>query len=249
MRLPELPPPSIFPLEMPRYPNLWFFVDIKLALREQYAYAIRYIVEILERRLQLTDSFYQDIRNHHLYHLLNNPGEGSDFQARIGPIQYFTDAERPERNHWHQLHARFYCSSVKNAASESTCIRVGRTEREFFVVPASVHYEVATEERLHPYEDSCPYCGITGEYDVPIDRNGQDYCLKIHDPLGIELILYGTIRNQRIQWENGEGVTSISDLRNECNCQFEEQHSESGEPHRLARVFFLDEMFELKSDS
>jgi hypothetical protein len=83
MSLQELPPLSLFPVDVPRYPNLRFFVDQKLALIGQYAYALRFIVEILEQTLDLRDSFVHGIENHNVYHLLNMPGEGSDFQARL----------------------------------------------------------------------------------------------------------------------------------------------------------------------
>jgi phosphoribosyl 1,2-cyclic phosphate phosphodiesterase len=56
------------------------------------------------------------------------------------------------------------------------------------------HFEVSTEEPTHPYVDACPVCGLTGEYAFVIDPRSQDYCLKVHDPLGVELLLHGTIR-------------------------------------------------------
>ncbi len=239
MTLPELPPRSIFPVDMPRYPNLWFFIDQKLALRGQYASALRFLIEILEQRLELKDNFVQGIQNHNLYHLLSKPGEGSDFQARIGPVQRFEDKGYPERSHWHQLHARFYVSSLKAAGMERSRVLFGDEEKDFLLFSANVHYEVATEEPLHPYEDSCPFCGITGEYALPIDREGQDYCVKIHDPLGLELLLYGKIRGQRVRWNNGNPLSSISDLVDRRNCKIEEYFLNQGEPRRLATVFFL----------
>lgn len=60
----------------------------------------------------------QGIQNHNLYHLLSNPGEGSDSQDRIGPLQRFLDEENPERSHWHQVHSRFYISPLKAAGME-----------------------------------------------------------------------------------------------------------------------------------
>ncbi len=90
---------------MPRYPNLWFYVDSRLAVRARYLQALRFLVMTLEERLELRDSFVKGVSNHNVYHLLSRPGEGSDFQARIGPIEYYEPAHDPSRSHWHQLHA------------------------------------------------------------------------------------------------------------------------------------------------
>ena len=235
---PDLPPRSIFPTEMPRYPNLWFLVDRALALRGQYQYALRFLIGVLEKRLGWKDDFAEDIQNHNLYHLLNKPGEGSDFQARLGPVQHYVSEAHPERSHWHQGHARFYCSPLLEAGMQSLEISLEGQNRVFFLFPASVHYEVATEEPLHPYEDSCPWCGITGEYEVPVDPDSQDYCVKIHDPLGLELLLHGTIRGRRVRLRGGCPVPSLSDLENSYACRFQEYTPQRIEPRRMALVFF-----------
>ncbi len=105
--LSDLPSKEIFPPEMPRYPNLWFYVDTRLALRGRYRKALQFLVMTLEERLGLRDSFVQGVQNHNLYHMLARPGEGSDFRARVGPIQCYENYDEPSRSHWHQLHARF----------------------------------------------------------------------------------------------------------------------------------------------
>ncbi|MBN2553815.1 MAG: hypothetical protein JXB06_13645, partial [Spirochaetales bacterium] len=192
-----------------------------------------------EKRLGWRDDFVGDIQNHNLYHLLSRPGEGSDFQTRLGPVQRYVSEDHPERSHWHQGHARFYCSPLLEAGMQISEISSGGQNREFFLFPASVHYEVATEEPLHPYEDSCPFCGITGKYAVPVDPDSQDYCLKIHDPLGLELLLHGTIRGRRVSLQNGSTVPSLSDLQDSCACKFEEFAPQRLEPRRLAVVFFM----------
>ena len=117
--LPDLPPRSIFPPEMPRYPNLWFLVDRALALRGQYQYALRFLVGVLEKKLGWKDDFVGDVQNHNLYHLLDKPGEGSDFQARLGPVQHYVSEDHPDRSHWHQGHPRFYCSPLLEAGMQS----------------------------------------------------------------------------------------------------------------------------------
>lgn len=222
----DLPRRSIFPQEMPRYPNLWFLVDGKLPPRRRYKLAIRWLVALLETRLDLRDSFIDDVENPNLRRFLGKPGEGSDFQARIGPLQPYDDPKDPSRSHLHQAHARFYISPLIAAEKEQAA--------GSFLIPASVHYEVATEDPLHPYVDSCPVCGITGEYDLPIDRDSQDYCLKIHDPLGLELLLHGSIRGKRVADEAGTPIPCLEDL----HCRIDEIEPSGAEPSKLACVYF-----------
>ncbi len=240
--LAQLPPRSLFPDEMPRYPNLWFLVDPALALRGEYKNAVRMLVHALEGQIGLKDTFVQDVANHNLAHMLAVPGEGSDFQARLWPLEPCRQAGDPQRGHGHQVHARFYVTPL---------MRAGRTRapyalpglpggsRELFAIPASVHYEVSTEDPLHPYEDSCPMCGITGEYAVPVDRSSQDYCVKIHDPLGVELLAHGTLRGQPAIDAEGGLVPCLENLEGPWTCAIEEASQGRGEPQRLACVLLL----------
>ena len=233
----DLPARDIFPREMPRYPNLWFHIETRLAPRGKYLHAVRLLVQTLERRLDLRDSFVEDIQNHNLYHLLARPGEGSDFQARIGPLQHYEDPKDPSRSHSHQVHARFYVSPLVGAGCYRQSTLRFAEQLDFFLIPASVHYEVATEEELHPYADQCPLCGITGEYETSIDRESEDYCVKIHDPLGLELLLHGSIRGEPVAWHGRDRVCSITDIGDEFDCDVQEYEPGEGEPVRLARVY------------
>lgn len=200
-----LPPRDIFPDEMPRYPNVWLFVPLERALRREYHYALGIVDRLLHDELDLRDSFHDDVRNPGLRRLVDRPGEGADYQARIGPL-----AGTPA--HAHQLHARFYVSPLLRAGRCAMRIDIDGESRDCFCVPASVHYEVATEEPTHPYVDDCPSCGLTGEYALDIDRSSQDYCLKVHDPLGVELLLYGTVRGSRELRADGKPVSSLAGL-------------------------------------
>jgi hypothetical protein len=235
---PALPSREVFPAEMPRLPNLWFYVEQGIwSPRGDYEQALIHLVQMLEDQLGLVDSFLEGVRNPGLYCMLRAPGEGSDFQCRIGPLQFYRDPQDARWSHWHQVHARFYVSCLYRQGCHSTeFTRAGR-QRRFFLVPASVHYEVATEDPLHPYADLCPLCGITGEYQVPVDRSSQDYCEKIHDPLGVEFLLYGTIRGQRALREDGSPFTAIEGLSGRFHCCIEEEERPDSAPRRLARVF------------
>lgn len=183
--LDSLPSREVFPETMPRYPNVWFVVDPRLAVRPEYRQAVLTLAQILEKYVGLRDTFAQNIDNSALHHAAAAPGEGSDFQARIGPLQHHVNLNNFALSHWHQLHARFYAAPLYQWNGGRSRLRKTSDGREFFLVAASVHYEVATEDPLHPYEDECPLCGITGDYHLPIEPESQDYCEKIHDPLGV----------------------------------------------------------------
>jgi len=218
----RLPGREVFPREMPRYPNVFFFVDERLALRGQYFRALRFLNGLLEERLGLRDSFFDEVGNRNLLALVGAPGEGSDWQARIGGLHPYVDPANPALSHLHQLHARFYASPILSSGFERVEAEVRDGKRACLLVPASVHYEVATEETAHPYVDSCPLCGLTGDYAFAIDRNSEDYCLKIHDPLGAEFLLHGTVRGKREPGPNAGRPACLEDLGRDYEVLFEE---------------------------
>ena len=63
---------------------------------------------------------------------------------------------------------RFDISPLKAAGTEQRRVLFEGEQKDFFLFSASVHYEVAAEDMIQPYKDSCPLCGITGKYDMPI---------------------------------------------------------------------------------
>ena len=48
---PQLPPKSAFPPDMPRYPNLWFYIDARLA--PSYAAAVKLVTDHLRRNMRI----------------------------------------------------------------------------------------------------------------------------------------------------------------------------------------------------
>lgn len=232
-----LPPRDIFPAGMPRYPNVWFFVPTDLALRGEYHYALRLLDRLLDERLRLRDSFHDDVRNPGLLRLIGGPGEDSDYQARIGPLaQWDGSGAEGVPSHAHQLHARFYVSPLVRAGLAEAVITMTGGARTCFCIPASVHFEVATEEPTHPYVDACPVCGLTGAYAFAIDRRSQDYCLKVHDPLGVELLLHGTVRGVAATWPDGRPAAALGSLGVSPSISFEEHAPGPYGCARLARV-------------
>jgi hypothetical protein len=228
--------PEIFPADMPRYPNLWFFIPVDSVLRREYPYALRFLEKLLDERLGMRDSFYDDVRNPGLLRLIGEPGEGSDFQARIGPVSRWPGAYPAAPAHDHQAHARFYASPLQRAGLARAEISWAGRTRECFRIPASVHYEVATEETCHPYVDGCPSCGLTGDYAFPIDRKSQDYCLRVHDPLGLELLLHGTVRGVPATRPDGTPTAALTRLGGAPSVLFDETVPGPYGCARLARV-------------
>ncbi len=233
----RLPGREIFPKEMPRYPNLWFYVDSSFLLRPNYKYAVSFLAVLLENYLGMADDFVLPATtNPNILRLSSDPGERSDFQSRIGPLQHYHDPDNPRRSHTHQVHARWYATPLKAAHAEKQVVSDGEEEITLFCIPASVHYEVATEDPLHPYADECPLCGITGDYDVPIEPDSEDYCIKIHDPLGLEFLVHGTVRGHEVIGNDCGRIRSLTDLSNYFDCSIHEQRVEGTEPLRLALI-------------
>src|SRR2546428_324486 len=86
-------------------------------------------------------------------------------------------------------------------------------------VAGSVHYEVADEHPLHPYIDDCPYCGRTGAY-----AGADDLFAGVHEPLGLELLLDGTIRGQPVSRSDGRPVGGIALMKETHALQIERVH-------------------------
>ena len=77
----------------------------------------------------------------------------------------------------------------------------------YYRFAASVHYEVEDEHPRHPYIDECGLCGRTGSY-----RDAADLFSGVHEPLGLELLLEGTVRGQRVLRPDGRPVTGLAAL-------------------------------------
>ena len=93
-------------------------------------------------------------------------------------------------------------------------------EKLFFRLAASVHYEVEHTNPNHADVEICPICGRTGRFGG-LKGNLVEM---VHDPLGLELLLSGTIRGETVRFEDWkqEPVGSITKL----SSQFSIQHFE-----------------------
>ncbi|GAK59497.1 hypothetical protein U27_06482 [Candidatus Vecturithrix granuli] len=180
----QLPAKDIFPNTAVRYPNLWILVSERLAAN--YWRALKFAVERLEESAEM----FNDYGYFHT-------AEGCDAVGRRRGLSYVELGENGEFSHDHELHLRFYTHALRELSP------VTIDGLPYYPIAISVHFEVDRPAYLHPYVDDCPVCGCTGEYaqyDDPAARNRASNLKneRIHDPLGLEAALYGTIRGKRI---------------------------------------------------
>jgi hypothetical protein len=74
-----------------------------------------------------------------------------------------------------------------------------------------VHYEVEHASPLHADVEVCPFCGRTGFY---ADKTGN-LVEQVHDPLGLELLLRGTVRGEAAEFpEHSKSFPTIERFLN-----------------------------------
>ena len=196
----DLPPRSVF--EPPSYPNVWFYVHESIAGSQ--AEAVAFVTGWLRDRCGIVDDFGR-----------YKPPEASDAQARLRGLQPWRHADNSARNHAHDLHIRYYYVALRQRQQErATAPRPpgtgsGRPDEAgwYFRMAGSVHYEVEDEHPLHPYVDECPYCGRTGEY-----AGADDLFAGAHEPLGLELLLYGTNHGGPVARPDGRAAVGVATL-------------------------------------
>ncbi len=183
----RLPPKSILDAAMPRYPNLWFYVDSSLA--DSYEAAVRLVTEDLQGAMHLRE-FYGPFAN----------PEGCDSEVRLEHLEPWEDPRHRPLQHSHAFHMRYYYSALaRNKLEMVEITRQGRT-RTYFRFAASAHYEVEHTNPNHADVEICPICGRTGEY-AGLKGNLVEL---VHDPLGLELVMTGKIRGKTVRFEDWE---------------------------------------------
>jgi hypothetical protein len=186
----RLPPKTAFDKTMPRYPNVWFYVDRTLAP------SYRAAVDLVTTHVRET------MRADELFGPFDNP-EGCDFEVRLEHLQPWEPREPRELRpltHAHAFHMRYYFSALEAQKLESVTVSTKAGPREFYRVAASAHYEVEHANPHHADVEACPVCGRTGEY-KELKGNLVE---QVHDPLGLELLLTGTIRGEAVRFEDYE---------------------------------------------
>src|SRR5262249_17257880 len=167
----HLPPKAAFSTAMPRYPNVWFYLDASLAADHQTA--VKLVTEELRKAL-------------HLRELRLPNSEGCDFEVRLEHFEPWEDSAHKELQHAHSFHMRYYYSDLVRRHLE----RVEVDGRPFYRLAASVHFEVEHNNPNHADVEICPICGRTGAY----ARLKGNLVEQVHDPLGLEMLLHGTVR-------------------------------------------------------
>jgi hypothetical protein len=197
----QLPPKMVFDKTMPRYPNVWFHVDTSLA--PSYREAVKLV----------TDGVRESMRLREFFPPFDNP-EACDFEARIEHLQPWQDKAVRALQHSHAFHMRYYYSALAGKL-EQVVLNMATRKGTFYRFGASVHYEVEHTNPNHADVESCPICGRTGDY---ASRAGNLVEL-VHDPLGLELLLSGTIRGERVRFEDygQREVGSIAGLGSRYN--------------------------------
>ena len=186
------PPKSSF--EPPRYPNAWLCVSTAIA--PSYRDAVAFVLHNLERYVGFENSL--------------SPTAGlecADGQRRVHHIQPVTGLPNPARDHYHDLHIRFYFSHLPPRNQHHTVVEADGQSHTCWRLPMSVHYEPEPEHPNHAYIDECPICGVVSPYDLPGDR-----CEKSHDPLGLELLFFGTVRGEMIRRAEGQPVGGLKSM-------------------------------------
>jgi hypothetical protein len=193
----RLPPKSVFDRSMPRYPNVWFYVDSSLA--PTYETAVKAVTDRLRSAMRLREFFPP----------FDNP-EGCDFETPLEHLQPWYDKAAPPLQHAHAFHMRYYYSALERQRTTRVELQTSAGNRSFYRFAASVHYEVEHHNPHHADVETCPICGRTGTYR---DLTGNLVEL-VHDPLGLELLMKGTIRGEVVRFEDQDQrpVGSIAGL-------------------------------------
>jgi hypothetical protein len=181
----RLPSRSVFERSMPRYPNVWFYIDSSLAASHEAA--VKLVTDRLRTAMRLREYFRP----------FDNP-EGCDFETRLEHLQPWHDRAAPALQHAHAFHMRYYYSALARANAGQVELETSAGTRRFYRFAASVHYEVEHDNPNHADVEECPICGRMGAYK---DLTGN-LVEKVHDPLGLELLISGTIRDELVRFED-----------------------------------------------
>ncbi len=184
----RLPPKTVFDKSMPRYPNVWFYVDASLV--DSYAAAVRLIADEVRGPMRLREA----------HGPFSNP-EGADFEVTLEHLQPWEVPEHRALQHSHAFHMRYYHSALAVQKLDRVTLKTRSGSREFFRVAASAHYEVEHTNPNHADVEICPICGRTGAY----EQLRGNLVELVHDPLGVELLMNGTIRGEPVRFENDQG--------------------------------------------
>jgi tetratricopeptide (TPR) repeat protein len=186
----DLPGKSLFRTETPRFPNLWFQTPA------QNFPTYRDFVAFLEQRFRSA--------GYHAAEVTLN--EGADLALSVEHLDPWDSVEG--LRHAHAVHIRFFWTRLEAESAQRVRVSAGSEASLYWRVAASVHYEVEHAHPLHADVELCPYCGRTGEY---ADAKGN-LVEQVHDPLGLELTLFGRIRGEDVTTTQGPRLSGLKDF-------------------------------------
>jgi hypothetical protein len=215
----QLPPKTVFDRAMPRYPNVWFLIDASLV--DSQAAAMRLVAEQVRKALRVREA----------HGPFSNP-EGADFEVTMEHLQPWEVREHRALQHAHAFHMRYYHSALAAARLDRVTLRTRTGSRDFYRIAASAHYEVGHANPNHADVEICPICGRTGEY----ASEPGNLVERVHDPLGLEFLLHGTIRSVPVHYHH-EDQRAVGGILRALGDRFAIQHhvfpAQSGDRNTL----------------
>ena len=158
--------------------------------------------------------------------------EGADFEVTIEHLQPWEVPEHRALQHAHAFHMRYYHSALAAQKLDRVTLRTRAGSRDFYRVAASAHYEVGHANPNHADVEICPICGRTGEY----ASQPGNLVERVHDPLGLELLLNGTIRGTPVHYHH-EDQRELGGIIRALGDRFAVQHqvfpAQSGDRNTL----------------
>lgn len=193
-----LPNASLF--NMPRYPNVWFYISPDVA--PNYERAVQFVIDSM--------SGYLGVRADagHAHDVLH-----CDARATIRNLQPYRGYSNHRHNHSHALDIRYYYRTLRANEMEQATLTIGGAPQEFYRVAAQVRYEASL---VHTPPDDCPVCGRSGEY-AEVDG---DVSRLVRDPLGMELCLHGTIRGKPVHHPSGFPIRGVQAMASDYDLHF-----------------------------
>ena len=127
---------------------------------------------------------------------------------------------------------RYYHSALATHKLDRVTLRTRAGGGDFYRVAASAHYEVGHANPNHADVEICPICGRTGEY----ASQPGNLVERVHDPLGLELLLNGTIRGAIVRYHH-EDQREVGGIIRALGDRFAVQHqvfpAQSGDRNTL----------------
>ena len=122
---------------MPRYPNVWFYVDASLV--DSYEAAVRLIADQVRGPMRLRES----------HGPFSNP-EGADFEVTLEHLQPWEVPEHRALQHSHAFHMRYYHSALAVQKLDRVTLKTRTALASSFAWPRARITKSSTRTRIMP---------------------------------------------------------------------------------------------------